>query len=150
MLKPILSKTALSSILRRSATGLNLPVQLTAFGLLILLTTGGVQAAPGTPVTGEASETATEPSAAIARLLPNQLLLSVQGMVCGMCVQGITKQIQELNGVTEVEIDLEAGSVLVTASSRQGLPSAAQLRAAVTRAGYEVQEVHGASTGEGE
>ena len=150
MLKSLQIRNILLSPLQGSPLGIALAVQLAAFCLSPTLTTGDAQAEPETSTTTENSEILVQRSAAIARLLPNQLLLGVQGMVCGMCVQGITKQIQELDGVSEVEIDLEAGSVLVTASSRQRLPSAAQLRTAVMRAGYEVQEIHRASTSEGE
>ena len=62
-------------------------------------------------------------------------------MVCGMCVQGITKLLSALEGVKSVEIELEAGSVLITAEGASQL-SDETLKDAITRAGYKLQDVH--------
>ena len=72
----------------------------------------------------------------------NQRLLYVKGMVCGMCVQGITKQLTEIDGIKNVEINLESGTVLITAVSPEKIPADQRLRDAVDRAGYEVQDIH--------
>jgi copper chaperone len=60
---------------------------------------------------------------------------SVQGMTCGHCVQAVTDEIQQIDGVTGVEVALETGSV--TVASDAGIDEAA-VRAAVDEAGYEV------------
>ena len=78
---------------------------------------------------------------ATSALITNQVLLHVQGMVCGMCVQGITKLLSKLEGVKSVEIELEMGSVLVTTRSGVRLSDKALIDA-VKRAGYRVQDVH--------
>ena len=78
---------------------------------------------------------------AIKKLKPHQTLLHVQGMVCGMCVQGITKLLSALEGVKSVEIELEAGAVLITTEERTQL-SDGTLKDAITRAGYQLQDVH--------
>jgi len=92
-----------------------------------------------------------EPSAvpakdtAIASLKSNQLLLYIKGMVCGMCVQGITKTVGALKGVRSVKIDLDHGSALVNLEEGISI-SEAILREAVKDAGYELQDVHSASS----
>jgi copper chaperone len=60
---------------------------------------------------------------------------SVQGMTCGHCVQAVTDEIQQIDGVTGVEVVLETGSV--TVASDTGVEEA-DVRAAVDEAGYEV------------
>jgi len=58
---------------------------------------------------------------------------TVTGMTCGHCVASVTEEISELDGVTDVAVDLPTGAVTVT--SRAPLDDAA-VRAAVEEAGY--------------
>ena len=104
--------------------------------LLLTISSGHAEPSPS----GEVS-----PSAPAITVKANQRLLLVKGMVCGMCVQGITKQLTEIDGVKNVEINLESGTVLVTAVSPEKIPADQRLRDAVDRAGYEVQNIHHAS-----
>ena len=60
---------------------------------------------------------------------------TVTGMTCGHCVASVTEEISELDGVTDVAVDLPTGTVTVT--SRAPLDDAA-VRAAVAEAGYTV------------
>jgi copper ion binding protein len=60
---------------------------------------------------------------------------TVTGMTCGHCVASVKEEVGELDGVTEVEVDLDSGAVTVT--SEQPLDDAA-VRAAVEEAGYAV------------
>lgn len=62
---------------------------------------------------------------------------TVTGMSCGHCAQSVTDELMELDGVSEVAVDLEAK--LVTVTSENAL-SDADVRAAVTEAGYTVSE----------
>lgn len=64
---------------------------------------------------------------------------TVSGMTCGHCVASVKEEVSEISGVTEVEVDLETGRVVVVSSDT--IDSAA-VRAAVDEAGYAV-------TGEG-
>ncbi len=57
----------------------------------------------------------------------------VQGMTCGHCVRSVTEEISQVEGVTSVEVSLEAGTASVAGEAD---PEA--VRAAVTEAGYEV------------
>jgi copper chaperone len=58
---------------------------------------------------------------------------TVTGMTCGHCVSSVTEEISDLDGVTDVAVDLPTGAVTVT--SRSPLDDAA-VRAAVEEAGY--------------
>jgi copper chaperone len=60
---------------------------------------------------------------------------SVSGMTCGHCVSAVTEELSKLDGVTEVRVDLAAGTATVT--SDQPLDDEA-VRTAVDEAGYEV------------
>ena len=59
----------------------------------------------------------------------------VTGMTCGHCVQAVTSEVSKIDGVTDVEIDLDSGNVTVTSQSEV---QEADFRAAVDEAGYEV------------
>jgi len=57
----------------------------------------------------------------------------VKGMTCGHCVRSVTEEISDVEGVSAVEVDLEAGTAVVT-----GDAAADAVQAAVVEAGYEV------------
>lgn len=58
---------------------------------------------------------------------------TVVGMTCGHCVASVTEEVQEIDGVQDVQVVLETGSLTVT--SAQPLDEAT-VRAAVEEAGY--------------
>jgi copper ion binding protein len=60
---------------------------------------------------------------------------TVTGMTCGHCVASVTEEVQEIQGVTDVQVDLSSGSVRVT--SEQPVADA-DVRAAVEEAGYQL------------
>ncbi len=60
---------------------------------------------------------------------------AVAGMTCGHCVNAVSSEVATIAGVTDVSVDLTTGSVTVTSA----VPlDAAQVRAAVEEAGYEL------------
>ena len=60
----------------------------------------------------------------------------VNGMTCGHCSQSVTNEVNKIEGVTDVDVDLETGAVRVTS---EGPVDEAAFRAAVDEAGdYEV------------
>jgi copper chaperone len=65
----------------------------------------------------------------------SQCTYTVTGMTCGHCVASVTEEISEIDGVTDVAVDLPTGAVTVTAD--QPLDPA-QVRAAVEEAGYKL------------
>ena len=58
----------------------------------------------------------------------------VAGMSCEHCAHAIRTEIGQLPGVTRVDVDVAAGTVLI---SGERLPGDAALRQAVAEAGYE-------------
>ena len=60
---------------------------------------------------------------------------SVTGMTCAHCVASVTEEVQEIDGVTDVAVDLASGGLRVT--SEQPL-SDAEVQAAVEEAGYRL------------
>jgi copper chaperone len=60
---------------------------------------------------------------------------TVTGMTCGHCVASVTEEISEIDGVTDVAVDLPTGAVTVTSSTPL---DSAEVRAAVEEAGYQL------------
>ncbi|OHV20997.1 cation-transporting ATPase [Parafrankia soli] len=71
---------------------------------------------------------------------------TVTGMTCGHCVASVTEEVGDIQGVTNVAVDLSSGAVTVT-SDRQVDP--AEVRAAVEEAGYRLAGLRPASEGAG-
>jgi copper ion binding protein len=65
---------------------------------------------------------------------------AVAGMTCGHCVTAVTEEVQRLDGVSAVDVDLDAGGVSrLTVTSTKPVPVEA-VAAAVDEAGYELAE----------
>jgi len=60
---------------------------------------------------------------------------TVTGMTCGHCVASVTEEVQEISGVTDVQVDLATGNLRLT--SDQPVTDA-DVRAAVEEAGYQL------------
>ena len=60
---------------------------------------------------------------------------TVTGMTCGHCVASVTEEVQEISGVSDVQVDLSTGSLRFT--SEQPV-SELDVRAAVEEAGYRL------------
>ena len=64
----------------------------------------------------------------------------VAGMTCGHCVTAVTEEVQRLDGVSAVDVDLDAGGVSrLTVTSTEPV-SVEAVAAAVDEAGYELAE----------
>ncbi|HWN26661.1 MAG TPA: heavy-metal-associated domain-containing protein [Actinomycetospora sp.] len=61
---------------------------------------------------------------------------TVAGMTCGHCVASVREEVGEVPGVSDVDVDLAAGRVVVTAESPV---DDAAVRAAVEEAGYQLE-----------
>lgn len=58
---------------------------------------------------------------------------TVTGMTCGHCVASVTEEVQEIDGVTDVQVDLASGTLTFTSAAPV---TREQVDAAVTEAGY--------------
>lgn len=61
----------------------------------------------------------------------------VTGMTCQHCVSAVTQEVGGIDGVTNVEVDLDSGRLRVTST---GPLDPAAIRAAVDEAGYEISD----------
>jgi len=59
----------------------------------------------------------------------------VTGMTCGHCVSAVSTEVAKIDGVTGVDVNLEAGEVDVTSESAL---DASTVQAAVEEAGFEL------------
>jgi mercuric ion binding protein len=64
--------------------------------------------------------------------------VGVDGMACPFCVYGLEKQIKKLDGVTEVETDLEQGEIIVSVQG-DGILEKAEVDEAVRDAGFTLR-----------
>ena len=65
-------------------------------------------------------------------------VLNVTGMTCGGCTGSVTKALKGVDGVGEVKVSLSTGEAKVQFDEQRVSP--AQLKAAVTQAGYAVAD----------
>jgi copper chaperone len=64
-----------------------------------------------------------------------ETVYQVAGMTCNHCAGAVKAEVGEVPGVSQVRVDLAAGTVRVTSDTP---PDDAAVRTAVTEAGYEV------------
>ncbi len=60
---------------------------------------------------------------------------TVTGMTCNHCVMSVTEEVTEVEGVTDVDVDLASGQMTVTSD---GAVAESAIRDAVEEAGYQV------------
>ncbi|WP_349410141.1 copper chaperone CopZ [Pseudalkalibacillus sp. SCS-8] len=63
--------------------------------------------------------------------------LQVEGMTCNHCKQAVTNALAELNGVNEVDVDLEKGTASV--QYEEGKVTEEDMKNAVEEQGYDVK-----------
>jgi len=62
-------------------------------------------------------------------------IIKASGMSCQHCVMRVTKSLKEIDGVGEVSVDLQSGSITVDCDDGVARD---RLETAVTQAGYQV------------
>lgn len=65
-------------------------------------------------------------------------LLKIEGMVCGNCVKHVSKALMEIEGISDVTVQLEAKTALIQMSHT--VPDD-RLKTAVEDAGYQLVSV---------
>ena len=109
---------------RRLAIGLGA----TLLGAALALLAGQARAQSPAPAPAAAAKSSTAPSA---------VKLSVNGMVCAFCAQGIEARLKKLPETADLYINLKQKLVAVQAKPGQTL-AVDKLKAEVVEAGYEV------------
>lgn len=69
-----------------------------------------------------------------------QTMLKLEGLTCQGCVGSVTKTLQGLPGVTDVNVSLVDDGISTATVSSNPTPSAQQFAEAVSDAGYTVVE----------
>lgn len=69
-----------------------------------------------------------------------QTTYQVKGMTCGHCAQAVTGELTTLLGVRKVDVDVAAGTVVVTSDAPLAIDG---VRTAVNEAGYELDGIDG-------
>ncbi|OZC97714.1 cation-transporting ATPase [Rhodococcus sp. 06-235-1A] len=64
-----------------------------------------------------------------------QTTFSVEGMTCAHCAASVREEVAEISGVTGVDVDVEAGSVVVSSDSELDRSA---VDAAIVEAGYRI------------
>jgi mercuric ion binding protein len=78
--------------------------------------------------------------AAISSMAANSVKVTVNGMVCAFCAQGIEKRISKMGATKEVFVDLKKKTVAVEAKDGQVLDAKA-ISAEIVDAGYDVVKI---------
>lgn len=71
--------------------------------------------------------------------------MNVNGLVCAFCAQGIEKQLRKFPATADVVVSLEQKLVAVALKDGQDIPDA-ELRRAITNAGYTVRTIERTET----
>jgi copper chaperone CopZ len=64
-----------------------------------------------------------------------QAVYEVAGMTCGGCAARVSKQLAEIDGVSDVSVDVAAGAVTVTSAAPLDTDT---VKASVAQAGYQL------------
>lgn len=64
--------------------------------------------------------------------------VNVSGMTCGHCVHAVTQELTALPGVTDVQVQLEAGGTSQVQITATAPLTDADIHAAIDEAGYQV------------
>ena len=70
--------------------------------------------------------------------MSEQTTFTVTGMTCGNCVKHVTEELTEIDGVTDVAVDLVAGGDSPVTITTDSPVSQDAIAAAVDEAGYTV------------
>jgi len=78
--------------------------------------------------------------AAISSMAANTVKVTVNGMVCSFCAQGIEKRLSKMGATKDVLVDLKKKTVAVEAKDGQTLDAKA-ISAEIIDAGYDVVKI---------
>jgi mercuric ion binding protein len=78
--------------------------------------------------------------ATISSMAANSVKVTVNGMVCAFCAQGIEKRLSKMDATKDVFVDLKKKTVAVEAKDGQTLDAKA-ISAEIVDAGYDVVKI---------
>lgn len=100
----------------------------------------GTLAVVGAPAVALAETTAATSAPAESSAKPVRVVANVNGMVCGMCVQSITKKLEDTGKASEVNVDLKGKKVTFSLKSGETL-SDDEIKKALADAGYAASDI---------
>ena len=77
---------------------------------------------------------------ALSSMAANSIKVTVNGMVCSFCAQGIEKRLSKMGATKDVFVDLKKKTVAVEAKDGQALDAKA-ISAEIVDAGYDVVKI---------
>ena len=69
-----------------------------------------------------------------------EIAIKVNGMVCSLCAQGISKNIKNMKQIEHFEVDLEKKYVFISTKDNQDI-SDIEINSAINNAGYSVVKI---------
>lgn len=78
--------------------------------------------------------------ASSATAMAKDISISVKGMVCGFCAQGIEKKFKALPEVSAVNVSLEKKTVTITTKDKADVPDT-KIKEILKDAGYNVEKI---------
>ena len=73
-------------------------------------------------------------------LQAQEIMVSVKGMVCSFCAQGIEKNFKTQDSVKNIEVDLSKNFVKLTLKEKQSLEDST-IKKLIEDAGYNVEKI---------
>lgn len=83
---------------------------------------------------------AEERATAEAEEQPRQIEVKILGMSCPFCAYGAEQKLKKMDGVEELEVDLETGLATLTLEAGADVPNE-KLRKVIDDAGFEAAEI---------
>jgi len=77
---------------------------------------------------------------AASHVQAEEVKVTVKGMVCSFCVQGIDKTFKKLDSVQDIEVDMDKKLVTIKLNEGRSL-SDEEITAKITDAGYNVEKI---------
>jgi copper chaperone CopZ len=72
--------------------------------------------------------------------LAKEITVKVQGMVCSMCAQGITKKFKSVDGIKKLDVNLDDKVVRIETEGNMDIQDD-KIKSIITEAGYSVASI---------
>ncbi|HJX78752.1 heavy-metal-associated domain-containing protein [Glutamicibacter sp.] len=73
--------------------------------------------------------------------MSSSITLKIDGLTCGHCVSSVTEELQEIAGVSTVEVDLVVGGTSTATVAAETKVENSVFEAAISEAGYNLVSV---------
>jgi copper chaperone CopZ len=73
--------------------------------------------------------------------MSSSITLKIDGLTCGHCVASVTEELQEIAGVSAVEVDLVVGATSTATVATETQVENSAFEAAISEAGYNLVSI---------